>query len=90
MLRNLAYKGGEATVHTQFEKVKANQIFNIKCIMQLVNSGWLNMFKYIPKNWLKSSFLESLAVLDSLLYPTENEWVQELKVKHIHDTRCQD
>ena len=41
--------------------------------MQLVNSGGLNMFNYIPKNWLKSSFLESLALLDSFLYPTGNE-----------------
>ena len=41
--------------------------------MQLVNSGCLNMFNYIQKSGLKSSFLESLASLDSLLYPTENE-----------------
>ena len=41
--------------------------------MQLVNSGCLNMFNYIQKSWRKSSFLESLALLDSLLYPTENE-----------------
>ena len=41
--------------------------------MQLVNSGCLNMFNYIPSCWLKSSFLEWLALLDSLLYPTENE-----------------
>ena len=41
--------------------------------MQLVNSGCLNMFYYVPSCWLQSSFLESLALLDSLLYPTENE-----------------
>ena len=41
--------------------------------MQLVNSGCLNMFKYIQKIWLKSSFLESLTSLDWLLYLTENE-----------------
>ena len=41
--------------------------------MQLVNSGCLNMFNHIQKSWLKSSFLESLASLDWLLYPTENE-----------------
>ena len=41
--------------------------------MQLINSGPLNMFKYIQKSWLKSSFLESLTSLDWLLYPTENE-----------------
>ena len=42
-------------------------------IIQLGNSGCLNIFKYIQKSWLQSSFLESLASLDSLLYPTENE-----------------
>ena len=41
--------------------------------MQLVDSGCLNMFNYIQKNWIKSSFLESFALWDSLLYPTENE-----------------
>ena len=41
--------------------------------MQLVNSGCLNMFKYIQKSCLKYSFLKSLTSLDSLLYPTENE-----------------
>ena len=46
---------------------------NITGIMQLVNSGCLNMFKNIRKSWLKSSFLESLTSLDWLLYPTENE-----------------
>ena len=41
--------------------------------MQLVNSGCLNMFNYMQKSWFKSFFLDSLASLDSLLYPTENE-----------------
>ena len=36
-----------------------------ECFISKLNS--------IPKNWLKSFFLESLASLDSLLYPTENE-----------------
>ena len=53
--------------------------------MQLVYSGCLNMFNYMQKSWLKSCVLESLASLDSLLYPTKKcaEWVQELRVKQI-------
>ena len=40
---------GKATIHTQFLKVKANRIFNISAIKQLVNSRCLNMFNYITK-----------------------------------------
>ena len=55
------------------EVSSAIQIFNIVGKMHLVNSGCLNMSNYIQKSWLNSSFLESLALLDSLLDPTENE-----------------
>ena len=43
--------------------------------MQLVHSGCLNMLNYISNSWLKSSFLESLALLDSFCIQQKNSWV---------------
>ena len=62
--------------------------------MQWLNSGCLNMINYIPKSWLRSSFLESLASFDSLLYPRENElsgsmnWKWNISKPPLQDLIC--